>query len=134
MYAAFLRNEDGSLWQAILSIPNGSKPYSYIAPKGNGDRVFFPPIPETIRQKISRKFNIEVPVTGSFWEWLKAHPEVPRIVTEGGKKALSALSLGYPTLALYGCNCGRNYDESEDDSYLKEDLLPFAEKIGRAHV
>ena len=33
-HAAFLQNEDGSDWQAILSLPSEKKPYQYLAPKG----------------------------------------------------------------------------------------------------
>ena len=54
IYAAFLRNEDGSLWQAVISewVEDKQRPYKYIAPKGCGDRAFLPPVPKKIRQKI----------------------------------------------------------------------------------
>ncbi|MFM5955734.1 MAG: DUF3854 domain-containing protein, partial [Dolichospermum sp.] len=109
-YAAFLRNEDGSSWQAVVSIPKDGKPYSYLAPKGNGDRAFFPPIPPSVREKIASRYGVEVPLEGSFWEWLKDNPDITRGLTEGGKKSLSALSNGFIFIALYGCNCGREWE------------------------
>ncbi|MFM6007696.1 MAG: DUF3854 domain-containing protein, partial [Sphaerospermopsis kisseleviana] len=124
IYAAFLRNEDGSLWQAVVSIPNGDKPYSYLAPKGNGDRAFFPPIPPSVREIIAKRQGVEVPLEGSFWEWVKDNPDIPRVPTEGGKKGLSGLSHGFVTIALYGCNCGREWEVG--DILLTPDLEPFA--------
>jgi putative DNA primase/helicase len=107
LFAAFLKNEDGTDWQAIVSIYDKSKdrPYVYLAPNANGDRVFLPPVPKTIRQKISQRYGVEVPLDGSFWEWLET-AKIPRIPTEGGKKGLSLLSHGYAGLAMYGCSCG----------------------------
>ncbi|QIR36852.1 DUF3854 domain-containing protein [Tolypothrix sp. PCC 7910] len=129
LYAAFFRNEDGSLWQAIVSIWDEEKerPYRYSAPKENGDRLFLPPIPSTIRQKISDLYGIEVPLEGSFWEWARSAP-IPRLLTEGAKKSLAALSEGYLTLALYGCTCGVSTSRygNRVAPYLKPDIHVFA--------
>ncbi|MBD2255598.1 phage/plasmid primase, P4 family [Nostoc parmelioides] len=107
IYAAFLMNEDGSLWQAIVSIWDEDKqrPYRYLAPKGKGDRAFIPKIPQSIWNKIAKRYGKPIAENISFWEWLK-EVEIPRIITEGGKKALSAISQGYACIALYGCRCG----------------------------
>ncbi|MFM6081550.1 MAG: DUF3854 domain-containing protein, partial [Dolichospermum sp.] len=61
---------------------------------------------------------------GSFWEWLKDNPDITRGLTEGGKKSLSALSNGFIFIALYGCNCGREWEVG--DILLTPDLEPFA--------
>ncbi len=107
MYAAFFMNEDGTVWQAIVSLWDEDKqrPYKYYAPTDNGDRVFLPPVPPSIRKRIASRYGIEVPMDGSFWEWFET-AAVPRIIGEGGKKGLSMLSQGYVPLPLYGCNCG----------------------------
>lgn len=109
LYAAFLMNEDGTVWQAVISLWDEEKqrPYRYLAPKGNGDRAFLPPVPTSIRKRIASRYGVEVPTEGSFWEWLK-NPEIqiPRIVTEGGKKGLALLTQGYIPLSLYGCDSG----------------------------
>ncbi|BAY08145.1 DUF3854 domain-containing protein [Calothrix sp. NIES-2098] len=129
LYAAFFRNEDGSLWQAIVSIWDDQKqrPYCYSAPKGNGDHLFLPPLPSAIRQKISDRYEVEVPLEGSFWEWARSSP-IPRLLTEGAKKSLAALSEGYLCLALYGCTCGvgTHRHGRRVAPYLKPDLHTFA--------
>lgn len=106
-YAAILKNEDGTVWQAIVSDWDEDKqrPYIYRAPNENGDRAFLPPIPTTIRKKIAARYGIEIPLDGSFWEWVEG-ANIPLIATEGAKKSLSALSQGYIALSLYGCSCG----------------------------
>ncbi len=131
IYAAFFRNEDGTLWQAIVSIWDEEKqrPYCYLAPKGNGDRAFFPPIPPSIRQKISQRYRVKVPLQGSFWLWLQQNTHIARLLTEGGKKALSALSQGYVAISLYGCNCGREWEVG--DILVTPDLEPFAQEYSK---
>ena len=127
IYAAFLRNEDGSLWQAVVSVPNGDKPYSYLAPKGNGDRAFFPPIPPSIREKINKNLKLDIPLDGSFWDYVKSSPKIKKIITtEGGKKSLSALSAGLIAIALYGNSSGK----PKDKNVLIDDLMPF---VGSHH-
>ncbi|MEA5531790.1 DUF3854 domain-containing protein [Dolichospermum sp. UHCC 0684] len=130
IYAAFLRNEDGSLWQAVVSIwdEDRHRPYKYLAPKGNGDRAFLPPIPKTIRKKIASRYGLDVPMDGSFWEWV-ATAKIPRIVTEGGKKGLAALSQGYVAISLYGCRCGAGKSKNEDGINLEPSLTPDLERL-----
>ena len=132
LYAAFLKNEDGSIWQAIVSIYDEDKdrPYRYLAPKGNGDRAFLPPVPYPVRLKIAKRYGIsDVPEEGSFWEWLREQEiEIPPIITEGAKKALCGLSIGYVMIALYGCRCGakaKDKDGNPTKPYLIEDLQKF---------
>ena len=127
IYAALLKNEDGSVWQGIVSFPDGEKRYSYLAPKANGDKCFFPPIPPAVREKMSDKLGVDIPLTGSFWEFIRNSPELPRILTEGGKKALAGLSAGYVAIALYGCTCGvEKPDDLSADNLLKSDLEGLA--------
>jgi hypothetical protein len=134
-YAALLLNEDGSTWQAKLSNPRTDakgKSQKYETPVGNGSRAFLPDVPTETRQMIGLRYNVNVPLTGSFWDWLEQHPEVFIIWTEGGKKALCLLSQGYVAIALYGVNGG--YRRQVDDSRtLIPDVERFAQE-GRAHL
>lgn len=110
LYAILLINEDGFCWQAKLSHPRQDtkkgKIQKYETPVGNGSRAYLPAIPPQIRQLISRRYGVDVPLFGSFWGWLEAHPEIPMVPTEGGKKALALLSQGFVPLAFYGANGG----------------------------
>ncbi len=130
LYGAILRNEDGAPWQVKLSQPRYDKRKDrfckYETPIGNGSRAYLPPIPTEIRQLVGQRYGVEVPpVDKSFWAWVAEHPELPIIVTEGGKKALALLSLGYIAIALYGVNGG--YRKSfEGTRHLTEDLARFS--------
>jgi Domain of unknown function (DUF3854) len=134
-YAALLLNEDDSTWQAKLSNPRTDtkgKSQKYETPVGNSSRTFLPEVPAEIRQRIGLRYSIDVPLTGSFWNWLEQHPEVFIIWTEGGKKALSLLSQGYVAIALYGVNGG--YRRQVDDvRLLIPDVARFAQE-GRSHA
>lgn len=95
LYAAFLQNEDSSCWQAKLPRPildrSKGKPRKYETPVKNGSRAYLPSIPSSIRALIAQRYNVDVPSTGSFWNWLAQNPQIPILYTEGGKKALSLL-------------------------------------------
>jgi hypothetical protein len=109
LYAALLLNEDSSCWQAKLShfrLNEKGKPQKYESPVGKGSPAYLPPIPPEIRQLISQRYGVQVPLIGSFWQWIEQHPEIPMIPTEGGKKALALLSQGFVPLAFYGANGG----------------------------
>lgn len=128
LYAILLLNENGSCWQAKLSDPRQNakgKLQKYETPVGNGARAYLPAIPTEIRRLISQRYEVEVPAFGSFWDWLEAHPEVPMVPTEGGKKALALLSQGFVPLALYGINGG--YQKQLDGTRrLISDVARFA--------
>lgn len=94
----------------------------YIAPIGIGDKPYLPNYPKRIQDAIAAKYGVEPPGEGeTFWEWLLNHPEIPLILTEGAKKALSLISQGYVALSLYGCNCG------VEKGKIKPELLPYVE-------
>jgi hypothetical protein len=133
--AVFL-NEDSSPWQAKPQNPRidqKGKAQRYESIKGNGSRAFLPVVPPEIRAKISQRYGVMVPSIGSFWTWLESHPEIPIILTEGGKKSLCLLSQGYVAIALYGVDGGGLFNEWIGDEKLRKlkpeliaDLQPFA--------
>ncbi|MBD3886601.1 DUF3854 domain-containing protein [Phormidium tenue FACHB-886] len=135
--AALLLNEDGSCWQAKQSQPRvdakgKGKVFKYETPVGNGSRAFLPDLPIAVRQSIADRYSLEVPLDGSFWHWLHDHPEIPIVWTEGGKKSLSLLSLGYVAIALYGVNGGYATNAIGERSLIA-DVLRFCQS-GRQHV
>jgi hypothetical protein len=130
--AALFLNEDGATWQAKLADPKldskKGKPRKYETPVGNGSRAFFPNLDSETRQRIQSRYDTLVPLQSSVWDWLKLRPEVPIVLTEGGKKSLSLLTQGYLGIALYGVNGGYRTKDALGETctpYLIADLLPF---------
>jgi len=69
---------------------------------------------------------VNVPEFGSFWDWVTDYPEIPIILTEGGKKSLALLSQGYVAIALYGVDGGGLFNEwigGEKLRKLKPELI-----------
>ncbi|MGI0495199.1 plasmid replication protein, CyRepA1 family [Alkalinema pantanalense CENA528] len=136
-WAALFLNEDGSCWQAKLSTPrkNFKKGtfQKYETPVGQGSQAFFPKIPKTVWQAICDRYQAPLPTENqSFWEWIRQNSEIPIVLTEGGKKALSLLSQGYVAIALYGINGGYRTTETIGGEKLPllhptliSDLVPF---------
>jgi hypothetical protein len=125
---AFFKNEDGTDWQAKPETPitaQNGKAQKYQAPKGNGSTAYLPPLDLTTRQTIAQRYGCDVPPPGeSFWAWLESHPELPIVLTEGGKKGLSLLSHGTITIALYGINGGyRVKDPTTGLELLKPEII-----------
>lgn len=124
--AAFI-GEDGKPWQLRLDVPNVSKDgkvIKYQSPKGGGAQIFFPNIPIDIRQKISQRWGVDVPLMGSFWAWFNSSKEakkIPVVPTEGGTKCLSLISQAIPSISLYGCSSAW---EKRDSRYDRRSLLP----------
>jgi hypothetical protein len=135
LLAALLLNEDGTCWQAKLSTPKLDKPSGkrrkYETPVGNGSRAFLPAIPSQIREAIANQYGVSHEA-GSFWDWVAVNPEIPIVLTEGGKKSLAALSQGYVTIALYGINAGvSKYETIGGDRLrrLKPELIPDLQRF-----
>ncbi|MDJ0747622.1 MAG: DUF3854 domain-containing protein, partial [Xenococcaceae cyanobacterium MO_167.B27] len=66
-----------------------------------------------------------------FWEWVKQHPEIPIIITEGEKKAACLLSMGFVAIAapgIWGARVGSKHNEK-----IHPDLLPMAQ-AGRKFI
>ncbi len=128
-YAAFLMQESGDVWQAIISCDSSEgkngKPYKYLAPRKIGDVLYTPPVPQSIRDKVSELYGVEVPSVsdGSFWDWVKSSTEIELDVTEGGKKSLRSLSEGVVSVSLYGCTCGTERQDSDNSWNRKTFVL-----------
>ncbi|WDD35937.1 DUF3854 domain-containing protein (plasmid) [Nostoc sp. UHCC 0926] len=136
LHAAIFFNEDGSPWQGKLSQPRTDtkkdKEQKYETPIGNGSRAYLPTVNRENRRLIANRYGVEVPPPGeSFWDWLELHPEIPIIITEGGKKSLCLLSQGYVAIALYGINGGYRSKDllgNPVKPYLISDIARFAVK------
>lgn len=129
--AAFYQ-ESGELWQVkVFGQNNNDRSGNYYAPKGIGDVPYLPPVPRAIQEQIATTYGLNPPAIGeSFWDWLESHPVIPITFTEGGKKALRAISEGQAAIALYGCLCGaKGKDENGFPTRLH--LTPELERFAK---
>ena len=117
----------------------------YESPPKTTNRVTYFRIPPCIWNQIASRYGIKryhsplalrltarkQPV--NFWQWVKSHPEIPIILTEGEKKAGALLSQGYAAISLPGIWGGRNSKEIDPAQKLHDDLLPLAQ-AGRTFI
>lgn len=106
---AMLRHETGKYWQGKPQNPRTGKDgklIKYETLASSGSRAYLPAVDAATRQAIARRYGCDVPLEGSFWDWVASRPNIPIILTEGGKKALALLSLGCVAIALTGVNGG----------------------------
>ena len=114
------------------------KPIKYESPPKVPNRVTYFNIPDSIWDKVAQRYGIKryysplalrlqdsfSPIC--FWEWVKQHPEIPIILTEGEKKAAALLSLGYVAIALPGIWNGR-VGKQDFNETLHPDIVPMAQ-------
>jgi putative DNA primase/helicase len=93
---------------------NPGKPQKYLGAKDVSPRAYLPNVTAEIWQRIADRY--QVPIDGdSFGDWVLNHPKIPAIPTEGEKKALAAMALGYVAISLPGIDCGYSSKSDRDD-------------------
>jgi P4 family phage/plasmid primase-like protien len=119
----------------------------YENPRQVSPIAIYPAVTYRIWQMVSDRFNIPLPVditlnnpaslAAGFWLWAIEH-NLPTIITEGVKKALSAISQGFPAVALTGL---WNWTDSIKDENGKtkqhrliETLIPIATPERVIHI
>jgi hypothetical protein len=130
-------------WSLVKTHPECVVYQKYETPIGKAlSPLFLPAVSIAIRRQIARRYGITdptfLPTRASrkrgikmmpFWEWIAAHPEIPIVWTEGGKKVLCLLSLGVVAIALYGVNGGYRSKDALGNPvppYLAPDVARFA--------
>jgi putative DNA primase/helicase len=94
-----------------LQFPDKDKPQKYFSfPKDGESSALYLVLALINWVKISER--VGVPIADSdidqsrddlgFWRWVLNHPEIPIVITEGGKKAACLLSHGWVAIALTG--------------------------------
>jgi Domain of unknown function (DUF3854)/AAA domain len=121
---ACFMDELGDVWQGKPENPRGSedgKILKYEKPLKSGSTVYLPVIPDSIRMKISERHGRPVPMGDDvFWLWAM-DTDLPIVITEGAKKALSLLSQGHIALALVGVNGGYSVSEASENGPVSLD-------------
>ena len=112
-----------------------NKSIKYESPPKVANRVTYFDLPSHLWERLAARYHIKLSpsslISAIFWEWLKQHPEIPIILTEGEKKAACLLSMGFAAIALPGIWGGRV--GSKHNEQLHPDLLPMAQK-GRKFI
>jgi Domain of unknown function (DUF3854) len=143
---AVFRNEDGTIWHSKAQNPIidfDGRERRYQAPAGNGSRLFLPAVPIGVWVRIAEKNGLEESLPDwvrkappdaqssviggiSFWDWVR-QTNCPIIITEGGKKLMALLSIGYAAVAVYGVNAGYGVriEGVECPPFLIPDLQAF---------
>jgi hypothetical protein len=140
------------------SSSNG-KLVKYESPPKTSNRVTYFRVPLNLWRQVAARYGIKLyhsplalrlsarsqPI--NFWSWVKDHPEIPVVLTEGEKKAGSILSQGYAAISLPGIWGGRAKSDAADgrglggspherpvqEKELHPDLLPLAQP-GRTFI
>lgn len=114
------------------------KPIKYEHPPKISTGVFALRVPMRLWELLATRHHIEfnhdewddTQPDGGFWQWLKEHPEIPLIITEGAKKAGALLSAGYGAIALPGIYGAFRTPKDEQGNRLgKSSLIPQMKKL-----
>jgi putative DNA primase/helicase len=120
---------DGSRTDCISFKPNQPLPgRKYEQPPNSSNQAFYPAVTDRVWQLVSDRFAVPMPNPGemTFWVWVVCN-SIPIIITEGCKKALSAISQGFPTIALTGIWNGVIADRDENGKTQSYSLIPSLE-------
>ncbi|NJM87410.1 MAG: DUF3854 domain-containing protein [Hydrococcus sp. RU_2_2] len=82
-----------------------NKPQKYEQPESVSAEIFALRVNDAVWEKISDRYGVERS-GNSFWDWVRANPQLPIVITEGAKKAGSLLCAGHVAIALPGINNG----------------------------
>jgi hypothetical protein len=99
------------------------RPRKYEHPEKTQSEVFALKVPHRLWQLIARRYDVPLPdgyenlPHSAFWQWVKDHPQIPIIITEGVKKAAAILSCGYVCIALPGIWNGVRQPKDEHGNY-----------------
>jgi hypothetical protein len=132
-HAALLYNEDGTPFQAIMSVQLWDSQKSrygknYRCPTvepGKFSPAYLPRIPPQICT------DIGLDADRPFWEQIEADPSIPIVITEGAKKSLCALSHGSVAIAIYGIDSGSK--KIDEQHTLIPDLARLCQ-LGRTFI
>jgi Domain of unknown function (DUF3854) len=126
---------DGSQAEWISFKPDHplSPDRKYEQPPHSQPQAFYPAVSVRVWQLVADRFGVPMPENKfvHFWEWVRAN-RIPIIITEGCKKALSAMGLGFPCIALTGIwNGVKAYRDENGKTTSYELILSLKYLIGQ---
>jgi putative DNA primase/helicase len=102
----------------------------YEQPPKSPNQAFYPAVTDRVWQLVSDRFNVPMPTIEvvTFWVWVGKN-NIPIILTEGCKKALSALSHGFPCVALTGVWNGLITHRDDNGDVTERELIPSLQHL-----
>jgi hypothetical protein len=96
----------------------------YEQPPKAPNQAYYPAVTNQTWQLIADRFGVTMPIhkDETFWIWVWEN-KIPVIITEGCKKALSAMSIGFPAIALTGIWNGVIANRNENGKTEGYDLI-----------
>jgi hypothetical protein len=97
----------------------------YEQPPKSQNQAFYPAATNRVWQLVADRFSVPMPADNliPFWVWVWEN-KIPVIITEGCKKALSAMSQGYPSIAVTGIWNGVIAHRDENGKTENYSLIP----------
>jgi Domain of unknown function (DUF3854) len=107
----------------------------YEQPPHSKNQAFYPAVTDRIWRMVADRFGVAMPIHPDeiFWIWVWEN-KIPIIITEGCKKALSAMSIGFPAIALTGIWNGVIANRDESGTTLSYDLIPSLKNLGETNI
>ena len=115
----------------------------YENPPGAEVQAFYPGMNYRLWQVTADRFGVPLPesallgkpndLANGFWMWVFDN-DLPIILTEGCKKALSAMSQGFPCVALTGIWNGVKANRDENGKTTSYDLIPTLKHLADCKI
>jgi hypothetical protein len=107
----------------------------YEQPPKSQNQTFYPAVTDRVWQLVADRFGVPMPepYIVSFWTWIWEN-NIPFIITEGCKKALSAMSLGFPAIALTGIWNGFITHRNENGATEDRELIPSLRVLNNTKI
>jgi P4 family phage/plasmid primase-like protien len=111
----------------------------YENPPKASNRLFYPAVNYRVWKLVSDRYGVPMPKIAAlappedeakdFWLWVINNLDIPIIITEGCKKALSAISAGFVCVAVLGIWNGTIADRDENGKTTCYRLIPSLKPI-----
>jgi hypothetical protein len=115
----------------------------YENPPGAEVQAIYPAITYRLWKLAADRLGLSLPesalvgepedLANGFWMWVFEN-EIPIVVTEGAKKALSAMSAGFPCIALTGIWNGVKANRDENGKTTSYDLIPTLKHLSDCKI
>lgn len=107
----------------------------YEQPPYSKNQAFYPKVTDRVWRLVSDRFGVPMPESHLtvFWVWVREN-NIPVIITEGCKKALAAMSLGFPAVGLTGIWNGFITNRNDNGATEGRELIPSLQYLTESKI